>query len=203
VRGISLGVVGWKARPPRREAARAWKSHWLVMVLKAYDGRSAIEATGEPSGRDRRNQGAKIPEERPASIGMSEGVVVPVPSTTAPVLLGGSGGAIRNSGWSDSQQQRKPRLLTKLQGACISRKFVQRLRYIASPAYAFGTVCAQRTGRILNSRHVPAEAPVGLAAAVPNHAAIVGLAFSHRPAVDARNVIHSLGSYRFPVPKQQ
>jgi fibronectin-binding autotransporter adhesin len=33
-----------------------------VTVLKPYDGRSAIEVTGEPSGRDRRNQGAKIPD---------------------------------------------------------------------------------------------------------------------------------------------
>ncbi len=30
-------------------AARAGKSHWLAKVLKAYDGRSAIEATVEPS----------------------------------------------------------------------------------------------------------------------------------------------------------
>jgi len=27
----------------------AGKSHWLAKVLKAYDGRSAIEATVEPS----------------------------------------------------------------------------------------------------------------------------------------------------------
>jgi len=64
VREISLKMGGWKARPQRHEAARAWKSHWLAPVLKAYDGRSAIEATGEPSGRDRRNQRAKIPDER-------------------------------------------------------------------------------------------------------------------------------------------
>lgn len=34
------------------------------MVFRAYDGRSAIEATGEPSGRESRTQKAKIPDGR-------------------------------------------------------------------------------------------------------------------------------------------
>jgi hypothetical protein len=64
VRGISLKVVRWKARLRRLVAARAGKSHWLVTVLKAYNGRSATEATGESSAIVSRNQWAKIPDER-------------------------------------------------------------------------------------------------------------------------------------------
>jgi hypothetical protein len=44
VRGISLRMVGWKARPRRLVAALAGKSHWLAKVLMTYDWRSAIEA---------------------------------------------------------------------------------------------------------------------------------------------------------------
>jgi len=73
VRGISLGVVGWKARPQILVAAQAGKSHWLVTVLEAYDGRSAIEATVEPSALLSRNQGTEIPDGRRASIGMRDG----------------------------------------------------------------------------------------------------------------------------------
>lgn len=62
---------------------------------------------------------------------------------------------------------------------------------------------APESGAFLNFRYVPAEAPVGLAAAVPSHAAIAGIALPQHPAVDARNLIHSLDSHRYPVPKQQ
>jgi hypothetical protein len=48
----------------RLVAARARKSHWLATVLGVYDGRSAIEATGEPSAAKSQNQGAKIPDEQ-------------------------------------------------------------------------------------------------------------------------------------------
>jgi hypothetical protein len=49
-------------------AAQAWKSPWLVTVLKGYDGRSAIEVSVEPSATMGRNQEAKIPDERRASV---------------------------------------------------------------------------------------------------------------------------------------
>jgi hypothetical protein len=64
VRGISLRVGGWKARPRRLVAARAGKSHWLVTISRAYDGRSAIEATMEPSAIERENQDVKIAGKR-------------------------------------------------------------------------------------------------------------------------------------------
>jgi hypothetical protein len=51
-----------------------------------------------------RNQGAKFPDGRRDSVGMSEGAAVPGPATMDPVFLGGAGGAIRTSGWSDSHQ---------------------------------------------------------------------------------------------------
>jgi len=81
VRGISLGVVGWKARPRRLVAAQAGKSHWLVTIFGAYDARSAIEATGKPSAIVSRNQGAKIPDERRASIGLGYGAARGTPHT--------------------------------------------------------------------------------------------------------------------------
>jgi hypothetical protein len=70
----------------RPVAARAGKTPWLVTVLKAYDGRSAIEATVEPSGRDRRNQGVEFPDERRltgrrASIGLLDGAARGTPYT--------------------------------------------------------------------------------------------------------------------------
>ena len=43
---------------------RLEKTHWLLTVLKAYDGRSAIEVTGEPSVTKSWNQGARILDER-------------------------------------------------------------------------------------------------------------------------------------------
>jgi hypothetical protein len=49
LRGISL-KVGLRARPRRLVAARTGKSHFLAAIFEAYDGRSAIEATSEPSG---------------------------------------------------------------------------------------------------------------------------------------------------------
>jgi hypothetical protein len=64
LRGISLKVVEWKSRPRRLVAARAGKSHWLAPVLKAYDGRSAIEAPREPSAIERENQDVKIAGKR-------------------------------------------------------------------------------------------------------------------------------------------
>jgi hypothetical protein len=69
VRGISLESV-LKARPRRLVAAQAWKSPWLVTVLKGYDGRSAIEVSVEPSPIISRNQGAEIPDEWRASNGL-------------------------------------------------------------------------------------------------------------------------------------
>jgi len=45
-------------------APQAWKSHWLVTILEPYDGRSASEATVEPSATKGRDQGAKILDER-------------------------------------------------------------------------------------------------------------------------------------------
>jgi len=44
----------------RLVAARAWKSAWLVTLLEAYDGRSAIKATMEPPVTVSRNQGSEI-----------------------------------------------------------------------------------------------------------------------------------------------
>ncbi len=73
VRGVSLRVVGWKARLRRLVAAQAGKSHWLVTVLKAYDGRSATEATMEPPVTKSPNQGAKIPDDLKDSIGQRDG----------------------------------------------------------------------------------------------------------------------------------
>ena len=64
VRGISLRVGGWKARPRRLVAARAGKSHWLAPVLEAYDGRSAIEATREASAIERGRRGSESLDER-------------------------------------------------------------------------------------------------------------------------------------------
>jgi hypothetical protein len=57
-----------------------------VTVLKAYDGRSAIEATVEPSVTVSRNQGAKIPERRRlpgwrAAIGLRDGAARGTPYT--------------------------------------------------------------------------------------------------------------------------
>jgi len=55
----------------RLVAALAWKRPWMVTVLEAYGGRLAIEATMEPPATMSRNQGAKIPDERLASIGLT------------------------------------------------------------------------------------------------------------------------------------
>ena len=56
----------------RSVAARVGKSPWLVTVLEAYGGRLAIEETMEPPSTVSRNQGAKIPDEWRASIGLKE-----------------------------------------------------------------------------------------------------------------------------------
>ena len=64
VRGISLKVVGWKARPQRHRAARAGKTPWPVTISGAYDGRSAIEATGEPSASERGSGGSEMLDRR-------------------------------------------------------------------------------------------------------------------------------------------
>jgi len=69
VRRVSL-KVGLRARPRRLVAARAGKSHWLAKVLKAYDGRSAIEATMEPSASERGRSGSEMLDER-VRFGMS------------------------------------------------------------------------------------------------------------------------------------
>jgi hypothetical protein len=70
VRGISLNMGAWKARPRRLVAARTGKRQWLAPVFGAYDGLSAIDATMGPSATKSRNQGAKIPDELRASIGL-------------------------------------------------------------------------------------------------------------------------------------
>jgi hypothetical protein len=62
----------------RLEAGRAGKTPWLASISEAYDGRSAIEATVEPSATKSRNEGAKIPDGRRlrgrrASIGVGNG----------------------------------------------------------------------------------------------------------------------------------
>jgi hypothetical protein len=67
-------------------AALVWKRPWLVTFLEAYDGRSASEATMEPSSTVSRNQVAKIPDERRltglrASIGMGHGAAMGTPYT--------------------------------------------------------------------------------------------------------------------------
>jgi hypothetical protein len=66
--------------------ALAWKCPWLVTVLKANDGRSAIEATEEPSATKPRNQRARIPDRRRltgrrASIGLLDGAERGTPYT--------------------------------------------------------------------------------------------------------------------------
>ena len=54
-------MAGWVVGRPRRlVAARLGKTPWLVTVFEAYDWRSGIEATGEPSATKSRNQGTKI-----------------------------------------------------------------------------------------------------------------------------------------------
>ena len=53
-------------------ASRAWKSSWLVTVLERWEARSATEATVERSVTKSRNQRAKIPDERSASIGQRD-----------------------------------------------------------------------------------------------------------------------------------
>ena len=69
---------GWMEGPAAKTAGRlvatqAWKSPWLATVLEAYGGRSATEATVEPSDTKSRNQEAKIPDEWRASIGLRDG----------------------------------------------------------------------------------------------------------------------------------
>ena len=79
VRGISLeGVL--KARPPKLVVERARKSHWLVTVFDGYDGRSAIEATREPSASKRGCAGWKSLDEKEEAIGhRAQGRRVPDP----------------------------------------------------------------------------------------------------------------------------
>lgn len=62
------------SRPRRPVATQAWKSPWLVTVFGRYEARSATEATMEPPATKCRNQGAKIPDEQRASIGLRDGV---------------------------------------------------------------------------------------------------------------------------------
>jgi hypothetical protein len=49
----------------------ARKTTWLVTVFGRWEARSAIEATVEPYASASRNQGAKIPDEPRASIGLA------------------------------------------------------------------------------------------------------------------------------------
>ena len=69
---------GWVEGPAaktadRLVAAQAWKSPWLVTVLERWQARSATGATMEPPVTMGRNQGAKIPDERRASIRLRDG----------------------------------------------------------------------------------------------------------------------------------
>ena len=57
----------------RLVATQAGKSLWLVTLFERLEARSATEATVEASDTLSRNQGAKIPDERRASIGQSYG----------------------------------------------------------------------------------------------------------------------------------
>ena len=70
ITGLLPSVFSW---PRRLVAAQAWKTLWLVTVLKTYGGRSAIEAIMEPPATMGRNQEAKIPDEPRASIGLRDG----------------------------------------------------------------------------------------------------------------------------------
>ena len=75
VRAISLkvGLEGPAAKTAdRRVATQAWKSPWLVALFGRWEAQSAIEATMEPSATMGRNQRAKIPDERSASIGQRD-----------------------------------------------------------------------------------------------------------------------------------
>ena len=70
ITGLLPSVFSW---PRRLVAAQAWKTLWLVTVLKTYGGRSAIEATMEPPATKSRNQVVKIPDEQRTSIGQRDG----------------------------------------------------------------------------------------------------------------------------------
>jgi len=57
-------LEGWIECPAAQTGgARVGKSHWLVKVLKAYNGRSVTELTVEPLASQSRNQGTKISDE--------------------------------------------------------------------------------------------------------------------------------------------
>jgi len=69
---------GWMEGPAaktadRPVAAQDGKSLWLVTVFGRWKARSAIEAIMEPPVTVSRSQGAKIPDERRASIGQRDG----------------------------------------------------------------------------------------------------------------------------------
>ncbi len=75
---------GWIEGPAAQTAdtlvaARTGKSLWLVMVFGRWEARSATEATMEPSATVNWNQGAKIPDERRASIGLKDGAARDTP----------------------------------------------------------------------------------------------------------------------------
>ena len=57
----------------RLVATQAWKSLWLVTLFGRWDARSATEATMEPPATKSRNEEAKIPDERRASIRLRGG----------------------------------------------------------------------------------------------------------------------------------
>ena len=71
-------LKGWMEGPAAKTAdipvaTQAGKSLWLVTLFERLEARSATEATVEASDTLSRNQGAKIPDERRASIGQSYG----------------------------------------------------------------------------------------------------------------------------------
>ena len=65
---LSAAIVVWML-----VATQAWKTLWLVTVFGRWEARSATEATMEPPATKSPNQGAKIPDERLASIGLRDG----------------------------------------------------------------------------------------------------------------------------------
>jgi len=77
-RNSVIELASTLTEPRRLVVARAGKSHWLVTIFEAYEGRLTIKATGEPPGMVSRDQVEGIPDGRPlagrrASIGQRDG----------------------------------------------------------------------------------------------------------------------------------
>ena len=76
--GMCGFLEGWMKGPAAKTADRlvatqAWKTLWLVAVLKTYGGRSATVATVEPPDTKSQNQRARISDKQRASIAMRDG----------------------------------------------------------------------------------------------------------------------------------